>query len=386
MANNTHLITLIKMKAQKYFRSIILLAGCMILATMTFAQDKVTLKIGDTAPELKYAKWIKGTPVKAYKKDYLYVFEFWATWCGPCKAAMPHLSELAKKYKDKATFTGINIWEKTGDKPYESSLPSVIKFVNSVGDKMAYNVAADNNEQHMAKKWMIAAGQNGIPATFLLKDGKIIWIGHPMALDSIMEAVIDGKYDMEAYKQKFEGMTVKSEALMAKFKALEPIQKAFQAKEYDKATAMIDTSDATDPYVGMQLKALRFQILIGQKKESEALDFAANWVKENKGVGGSIAGVILGTDSLSPKTYLYAAELGKDVLNEEGVVIPLVQHFIAKAYAKAGDPKAAIIEEEKALQGAKDALKEGKFIGSILDYTVTEFEASLAAYKKEIQK
>jgi tetratricopeptide (TPR) repeat protein len=251
---------------------------------------------------------------------------------------------------------------------------------------MAYNVAADNNEQHMAKKWMIASGQNGIPSTFLLKNGKIIWIGHPMALDSIMEAVIDGKYDMEAYKQKFEGMTARNEAFMAKFKALEPIQKAFQAKEYDKAIAMIDTADATDPDVSLQLKMMRFQILINQKKESEALDFAANWVKENKGVGGSLAGIILGTDSLSPKTYLYAAELGKDILNEEGVVTPLVHHFIAKAYGKAGDLKTAIAEEEKALQGAKDALKEGTFTGSILDYTVTEFEASLTAYKKEIQK
>ena len=28
------------------------------------------------------------------------VLEFWATWCGPCKTSMPHLTEIQKEYKD----------------------------------------------------------------------------------------------------------------------------------------------------------------------------------------------------------------------------------------------------------------------------------------------
>src|SRR5262245_45990939 len=75
------------------------------------AVPQATLKIGDKAPALAIDKWVKGTPVKAFEPGKTYVVEFWATWCGPCVATMPHISELQSKYKDKVTFIGVNVWE-----------------------------------------------------------------------------------------------------------------------------------------------------------------------------------------------------------------------------------------------------------------------------------
>ena len=59
-----------------------------------------TLSIGDDAPALDISHWVKGNQVEAFEEGKVYVVEFWATWCGPCRMSMPHLSSLQEKYAD----------------------------------------------------------------------------------------------------------------------------------------------------------------------------------------------------------------------------------------------------------------------------------------------
>src|SRR2546426_245088 len=88
--------------------AMLLLAG---LAGAPAAEEFKLLNITDPAPELKVAKWIKGEPVARLAPGGIYVIEFWATWCGPCKQAIPHITELAEKYRGKATFIGVDVLE-----------------------------------------------------------------------------------------------------------------------------------------------------------------------------------------------------------------------------------------------------------------------------------
>ncbi|MFT7667925.1 MAG: hypothetical protein ACI8X5_000611 [Planctomycetota bacterium] len=55
------------------------LAGA-ILAASTMAQDGPTLKVGDAAPALNVAEWVKGSQVNSFESGSVYLVEFWATW------------------------------------------------------------------------------------------------------------------------------------------------------------------------------------------------------------------------------------------------------------------------------------------------------------------
>jgi len=151
------------------------------------------LFIGSTAPELQIAKFVKGDSVDGFEEGQVYVVEFWATWCGPCIAAFPHLSELQAEEGEKVRFIGVNVWEGVDD-PAER-IKKVESFVADQGDRMSYTVAVEDGTA-MADNWMKPAGQNGIPAAFIVDGtGHIAWIGHPASIEEPLKEVIAGKFD-----------------------------------------------------------------------------------------------------------------------------------------------------------------------------------------------
>lgn len=146
----------------------------LLSSTSGNAQGRGFPKVGKPAPRLEAAEWIQG---KIGGSDQLkgktIILEFWATWCAPCIAAIPHLNELAEEFAaDSMLFISISN-EKRED---------VERFLRR--KTMKSSVAIDrvvNNEGVT----LAAYGVRYIPRTFLIgSDGLVKWHGEPDILTS----------------------------------------------------------------------------------------------------------------------------------------------------------------------------------------------------------
>lgn len=230
-------------------KSVFAALGALALTVSALASGP-SLTLGSPAPAMDVKTWIKGTPVTEFDPAKLYVVEFWATWCGPCKESIPHLTELAKKNTD-VTFVGVSIWEdQEGD--------NIKNFVDKMGDKMDYNVGYSGNKEGMATTWMQAAGQDGIPTAFVIKDSKIAWIGHPMELEEPLTEIKKGTFDAKAYAAEYAKKVAAGESRMSASKAIQAAVKLHEAGKKAEAKAAMDAAAKKYPAMADQIATLRY--------------------------------------------------------------------------------------------------------------------------------
>lgn len=315
------------------------------------------LDIGDPAPALHPAEWIKGDPLTVFETNHVYVVEFWATWCGPCKANIPHLTELAKKYGDQVAITGISIWE-SNDPTDTNYLRKVENFVQSEGEKMAYRVAVDGPQGDIANAWMKAAGENGIPASFIIgKDGRVAWIGYPAKMDEVLQQVLDDKFDVAAAKGK------RNEALST----VRPIDDAMAAKDYPAALKRIDAALAKQPSLA-QAYAYSRLIALFHTDLNAGIAFSRQILKEqNDDIGAyrMVASLFASQTDLAPAAYNY----GQGVIDEALKKDEMKYLFLAMAAdlrENLGDHAGAAKYQEQAVAAAeKDEHAPADFVDSL---------------------
>lgn len=330
-------------------------------ATMSFGQGAaapakavalpVTLHVGDPAPPISVMKWIKGNPINL-KDGKVHVVEFWATWCGPCKVGMPHLSELAKKFDGKVVFTGVSVWEENAMKDKTAdTMPKVESFVGHAHDMMAYNVCADGSAKTMANTWMMAAGQHGIPAAFIVdQDGKIAWIGHPlMGLGEALPLVLDHKFDKAAADKIAADWQDKLKNGQDLMKDMETAQKA---KDYAKVVTLADKVYEDMPFAVSFTVPAKYAALT-HTDPSAAAKFAEEVLTEYANapiVLTQFAGMLAGDDSVAGKPDMGLAS--RMLKQAENCVDPdySFETVYAQVSAKSGNGADAVKWQGMAIQ------------------------------------
>jgi thiol-disulfide isomerase/thioredoxin len=309
--------------------------------------------VGSPAPAIKVAKWYKGTPVTELKEGQVYVMEFWATWCGPCIAAMPHVTELAKKHEGKATIIGVSVWERPADKTNEAIDALVKPFVESQGEKMGYNVAAEGADGFMATNWLAAAGQSGIPCSMIIgKDKKIAWIGHPMGMDEPLEKIIAGTWDVKAEAARYAEARAKKEAQAA---LLSAVRDAMGRNDPKGVVTAIDSAIEKNPEMESQLFPVKFEALV-QSDEAAAFAFLKKWYEnggaEKEPVNGynAFIGLSRHAEAVKKPDWALMAQVLDKVNTVRGKKDPQIMAAQAAASFKAGDKKTAVECQEKALE------------------------------------
>ncbi|MCB9679214.1 MAG: TlpA family protein disulfide reductase [Alphaproteobacteria bacterium] len=134
--------------------------------------------IGKDAGSLEVEKWFQGNASLADGEATLLVF--WEVWCPHCKREVPKIEATYQKYKGQGF-----------------QIVGLTKMTRNITEDQVNEFLKENNVSYPIAK---EAGMNmsnlygvkGIPAAAVVKDGKIVWRGHPARVtDEMIEGWIN---------------------------------------------------------------------------------------------------------------------------------------------------------------------------------------------------
>ena len=140
--------------------------GCESSGSATVAKGTSAVSL----PKLAVTDWVNvegQAPALADLRGKPVVVEFWATWCPPCLALIPHLKDLHEKHaEDGLTILTVHASDGAQKKAVES-------FAKK--NKITYPIGLDTTGRVMS-----AYGVREIPHAFVIdRAGKVIWGGYP---------------------------------------------------------------------------------------------------------------------------------------------------------------------------------------------------------------
>ncbi len=326
------------------------------------------LQPGDAAPTLAVEKWVKGDAITGFEKGRVYVVEFWATWCAPCKESMPHLSELQKQYKDKGlTIIGVS------SVGCNDKIDKVEDMVKEKGDTMGYTVAWDKDGATNTS-YMKAAKQRGIPRSFVVdQKGNIAWIGHPAELDFVLDDIIASKWDYKTGPEKIDKMNEEADKIRedaegdpkATLKAIATFEEKYPKMAKDMVPLKYDMQLQSGLFAEAAKTGAPVAEKIMARKDADAAEAMNAFAWSLVDPEGTYAKGAQQTVDLAMKVAAKAVEVTD---SKNGAILDT----LARCYWLKGNKAKAIELEKKAITAlSKD---EAEKMGEELEKTLKDYE------------
>jgi len=359
--------------------------------------------IGKTPPPITVAKWVKGEPLTGFEKGKVYVVDFWATWCGPCKAAIPHLTKLTQEHKGKVEVIGVSISERQKDAADTAYIDLVDQFVKKMDDRMDYRVAVDTPDKQMHASWFKPTGTGGIPTAYIIdQKGLVAWvgIGSPAVIERIVGEVLAGTFDIkrENERQRAQDAQAKerSAADIGKARAAnnntdekypgyrEAMDRGDQLAALESLNAAFKADPASETSGAYQWKLM---MLMQRNKPEEVNQYARELLEKysaNEDIMGFVSAVIVTTDEeprFDTRLALETAKKAREFAKPESRWEQYTKWRLGWAYFHTGDKEKAVASMRSALDGVR-ALKD-KFDFEDLDM---QCEDAMKVFEKTAAK
>jgi thiol-disulfide isomerase/thioredoxin len=147
-------------------------------------------------PDFTAVEWIDGQPAKlADLRGQVVLLDFWATWCGPCRATLPRFEKFYQQYQNKG-FVVVGLTSFQGHaEGKQLTRPQELNYLRDFKKKfgVTYGFAISDNDDNDLKYAV-----SSIPTTFLLdRNGKVRFISigssdvEGAALNKMIKRLID---------------------------------------------------------------------------------------------------------------------------------------------------------------------------------------------------
>lgn len=301
---------------------------------------------GSRAPSLPALTVVRGGEIKEPPPGVVTIVEFWASWCPNCRDRAFQVGELERKYPGRVREIVIVTPDRFG-----SSEAGARELAQLATGADALGSIAWDATSATRSAWLTPSRRATVPSAFVVNaDGLVAWIGHPADMESPIENVISGEWDIgaatEDYALRFRDSAWRDDASLR-------YRSAANAGRREDMLRALDDLDLFDPSVAGQTAADSIRRLVVDARpfalELALLTEKAVWTLDPR-LLNDLAWYLLNTDQPTDDEVIAARRMAERASERSSREDGMIEDTLALALYRDGDRDAAIETQERAIR------------------------------------